>query len=206
MSDNIRTVEHATCTFCGCVCDDMDLTVDLDAKRITKAKNACMLGRAWFPEHTSKTVPFALIDGKAATTRGGGRGRRADPRRGAPADHLRPERHHLRGTAPSGGDRRLITPTSTPPPRSATVPPASRSKASAKSPATLGEIKNRADLVIYWGGNPAESIRATSPATRSPQRTVYPQRQQRPQRGLGRCAAHAERAGGGPLPPSQART
>ena len=23
--------------------------------------------------------------------------------------------------------------------------------------ATLGEIKNRADLVIYWGGNPAES-------------------------------------------------
>jgi formylmethanofuran dehydrogenase subunit B len=26
-----------------------------------------------------------------------------------------------------------------------------------ESTATLGEIKNRADLVIYWGGNPAES-------------------------------------------------
>ena len=28
--DNIRTVTDATCTFCGCVCDDIVLTVDLD--------------------------------------------------------------------------------------------------------------------------------------------------------------------------------
>ena len=26
-----------------------------------------------------------------------------------------------------------------------------------ESTSTLGEVKNRADLVIYWGGNPAES-------------------------------------------------
>ncbi|MBT8124629.1 MAG: hypothetical protein KJO81_07380, partial [Gammaproteobacteria bacterium] len=49
---NIKIVKDATCTFCGCVCDDMELTVDLDEHRITKAKRACVLGRAWFYEHT----------------------------------------------------------------------------------------------------------------------------------------------------------
>ena len=64
---NTITVENATCTFCGCVCDDMILTVDLDEKRITKAKNACILGRAWFAEHTIEDAPAALIGGKEAT-------------------------------------------------------------------------------------------------------------------------------------------
>ena len=68
MSDNIKIVENATCTFCGCVCDDMVLTVDVEAKRITKAKNACVLGKAWFDEHTIEERPFALIDGREATT------------------------------------------------------------------------------------------------------------------------------------------
>ncbi len=64
MCENIKTVKNATCTFCGCVCDDMVLTVDLDEKRITKAKNACVLGRAWFAEHTIGDWPVAMIDGK----------------------------------------------------------------------------------------------------------------------------------------------
>ncbi|MGH8659090.1 MAG: formylmethanofuran dehydrogenase subunit B, partial [Gammaproteobacteria bacterium] len=67
MSENRKTVENATCTFCGCVCDDMVLTVDLDEKRITKAKNACILGRAWFAEHTVEDRPVALIGGKEAS-------------------------------------------------------------------------------------------------------------------------------------------
>ena len=51
VGENIRVIENATCTFCGCVCDDQILTVDLDQKRITKVKNTCVLGRAWFTEH-----------------------------------------------------------------------------------------------------------------------------------------------------------
>ena len=43
MSENIRTVKNATCTFCGCVCDDMELTIDMDKHIITKAKKACVL-------------------------------------------------------------------------------------------------------------------------------------------------------------------
>ena len=68
MSDNIKIIENATCTFCGCVCDDQILTVDLDQKRITKVKNTCALGRAWFTEHTIEERPAALIDGREATT------------------------------------------------------------------------------------------------------------------------------------------
>ena len=42
----------------------LDLTVDLDKKQITKAKNACVLGRAWFAEHTIQEGPAAMIDGQ----------------------------------------------------------------------------------------------------------------------------------------------
>ena len=59
----IRVVKHATCTFCGCVCDDIELHAQGD--RILKAKNACSLGDAWFQNHTAERLyPDALIDGK----------------------------------------------------------------------------------------------------------------------------------------------
>ncbi|HEX2460989.1 MAG TPA: hypothetical protein VHJ58_12655 [Vicinamibacterales bacterium] len=59
-------VKHATCTFCGCVCDDIELHADGD--RIVKAKNACSLGDAWFRNHTAEHLyPDALIDGEPAT-------------------------------------------------------------------------------------------------------------------------------------------
>ncbi len=62
--NDLRVVQDATCTFCGCVCDDMELTVEGD--RITKAKNACVLGKAWFFNHHIEDRPEALIDGQPA--------------------------------------------------------------------------------------------------------------------------------------------
>ncbi len=157
MTENTRLVEHATCTFCGCVCDDMDLTVDVEAKRITKAKNACVLGRAWFAEHKFEERPFALIDGKPATTEQGvevaaqllSKARfpiiygmsdttcEAQREAVAIADMVR-------GT--------IDTTTSV-----CHGPSGIAFQGVGESTATLGEIKNRADLVVYWGGNPAES-------------------------------------------------
>lgn len=46
MQNELKVVSNATCTFCGCVCDDIELTVE--GNHITKAKNACVLGKAWF--------------------------------------------------------------------------------------------------------------------------------------------------------------
>lgn len=62
----VKIVENATCTFCGCVCDDMELHAEGD--HITKTKRACGLGEAWFKNHTAERLyPDALIDGKPAT-------------------------------------------------------------------------------------------------------------------------------------------
>ena len=61
---NEKIVENATCTFCGCVCDDITLTVDMDNKKITKAKDACVLGKSWFLHHVIEDNPIARIDGK----------------------------------------------------------------------------------------------------------------------------------------------
>ena len=62
----LTIVKHATCTFCGCVCDDIELHAD--EARIVKAKNACSLGEAHFKHHTAEhRYPDALVDGKPAT-------------------------------------------------------------------------------------------------------------------------------------------
>jgi formylmethanofuran dehydrogenase subunit B len=63
---SLHIVKNATCTFCGCVCDDMELHAEGD--RIVKAKNACSLGDAHFKYHTAEhRYPDALVDGKPAT-------------------------------------------------------------------------------------------------------------------------------------------
>src|SRR5262249_22663140 len=62
----LTVVKNATCTFCGCVCDDIELHAD--GERIVKTRAACSLGESWFRHHTAERLfPDALIDGKPAT-------------------------------------------------------------------------------------------------------------------------------------------
>src|ERR1700676_3271895 len=63
---SLTVVKNATCTFCGCVCDDIELHAD--GERIVEAKAACSLGKSWFLNHTAERLyPDALIDGQPAT-------------------------------------------------------------------------------------------------------------------------------------------
>lgn len=63
---SLTVVQHATCTFCGCVCDDIELHAE--GEKIVKTKNACSLGESWFKHHTAERLyPDALVDGKPAT-------------------------------------------------------------------------------------------------------------------------------------------
>jgi formylmethanofuran dehydrogenase subunit B len=63
---SLNIINNATCTFCGCVCDDIQL--HSDDTRIHEAKKACVLGKAWFLNHTADhDYPDALIDGREAT-------------------------------------------------------------------------------------------------------------------------------------------
>jgi formylmethanofuran dehydrogenase subunit B len=157
MTENMRVVENATCTFCGCVCDDMILTVDLDARRITKAKNACILGKAWFAEHYIEDYPQATIDGREVEVEAAVE---------EAAQILVQARYPLiYGLSDTTCEAQRLavaiadlvgssidTTTSV-----CHGPSGIAFQGVGESTATLGEIKNRADLVIYWGGNPAES-------------------------------------------------
>ena len=62
----LTIVKNATCTFCGCVCDDIELHAD--GQKIVETKRACSLGESWFKNHTAERLyPDALIDGKPAS-------------------------------------------------------------------------------------------------------------------------------------------
>jgi len=157
MSENTRTVKNAVCTFCGCVCDDMELTVDIDENRITKAKNACIIGRAWFTEHVVEDRPIAAIGGKEVSL---------EEAVEESAQILSKARFPLiyglseasveaqcEAVAIADYMRGSIDSTSS----VCHGPTGMAFQGVGESTTTLGEVKNRADLVIFWGCNPAEA-------------------------------------------------
>ena len=157
MSENIQIVKNATCTFCGCVCDDMELTVDLDQKKITKAKNACVLGRAWFAEHGVSEGPAAAIDGREVPIE-----EAVEEAARVLARARFPITYGLSDTTCEAQRQAVAisdiiqgnvdTTTSV-----CHGPSGIAFQGVGESTMTLGEVKNRADFVMYWGGNPAES-------------------------------------------------
>lgn len=154
-STDKKIVENATCTFCGCVCDDMILTVE--GNHITQAKNACVLGKSWFAEHTIEERPYALIDGREASTE-----EAVEAAAQVLANARFPVVYGLSDTTCEAQKQAVAiadfvganidTTTSV-----CHGPSGIAFQGAGESTATLGEIRNRADLVIYWGGNPAES-------------------------------------------------
>ncbi len=154
---NQLTIKNAVCTFCGCVCDDIELTVAPDGKSITRAGNTCELGRAWFLEHKVEEYPIALIDGKEASL---------DEAIEAAAQLLVkakfPAVYGLSDTTCEAQKEAVAiadylngnidTTTSV-----CHGPSGMAFQGIGESTASLGEIKNRADFIVYWGGNPVEA-------------------------------------------------
>ncbi len=154
-STELRIIKDATCTFCGCVCDDMELTVENN--RITKAKNACVLGKAWFFNHHIEDVPIATIKGLPVTL---------EEAVEYAADILtkatfpityglsdttcEAQRVALAITDWIGGT--VDTTTSV-----CHGPSGMAFQGVGEVTCSLGEVKNRADFLLFWGGNPAES-------------------------------------------------
>jgi formylmethanofuran dehydrogenase subunit B len=149
-------VKSATCTYCGCLCDDIELHAE--NQRIVRATHACTLGRAWFFGHPVDTTrPPALVNGRPAPMKAA-----ID----AAADLL--ERAHLplifglgnsnteaqRAAVMLAEDIGGVIDSHT----SVTHGPSKiGAQLAGKVSCTLGEIRNRADLVIYWGSNPVET-------------------------------------------------
>src|SRR5262245_29021094 len=54
---------NVACTICGCVCDDLDVTVE--AERIQKVTGACFLAEPWFLAQGDRQPPVAQVEGAA---------------------------------------------------------------------------------------------------------------------------------------------
>ncbi len=148
--------DHVVCAFCGCDCDDISVTVE--GGRITQAKNACVLGRAWFISHGKPpTLPVARINGQPVTLEQGVEAAArylADARYpfiyGLSSTTCEAQRLSVALAELLGGCIDCCTSVCHGPSGIAV-------QAVGEPTCTLGEVKNRADLVIYWGSNPAES-------------------------------------------------
>jgi formylmethanofuran dehydrogenase subunit B len=156
-ADALRVIEDATCTFCGCVCDDIDISVDTQTNHIVEAKRACVLGKAWFFNHHIDDRPDATIEGRPATYEEAIE-RAADIL--CAADY--PVTYGLSDTT-SEAQRVAVAITDW---IGGTVdtttsvchgPSGMAFQGIGEVTCSLGEIKNRADFLIFWGGNPAES-------------------------------------------------
>lgn len=152
---SLTVVKDAACTFCGCVCDDMELTVENN--RITKAKNACVLGKAWFLNHHIDDRPDATIEGRPVSYEEAIEyaanillNARNPVTYGLSDTTCEAQRVAVAITDWIGGT--VDTTTSV-----CHGPSGMAFQGVGEVTATLGEIKNRADCVIFWGGNPAES-------------------------------------------------
>ena len=144
-------VGHVTCLGCGCACDDIVLT--LNGARIERADRACPLGVAWFGD--GQVPDKVLIDAVPAEL---------DRALDQAAALLQGARERLLvilaadlTTAAYGSALALADAL-----RAATDSLVSELAASGilagqrrgRATATLGELRNRADLVVYWGVDP----------------------------------------------------
>jgi formylmethanofuran dehydrogenase subunit B len=154
-TDPFTIVEDATCTFCGCVCDD--ITLKVKGEQIVEAKSACVLGKAWFLNHEPEHRPSCLVDGKPASVEDGVR-RAAEILTeakypityGLSDTTSEAQRVAVSITDWAGG----IVDTTT---SVCHGPSGMAFQGVGEVTCTLGEIKNRGDLIIFWGSNPAES-------------------------------------------------
>jgi formylmethanofuran dehydrogenase subunit B len=149
-------VDDIVCAFCGCVCDDLSVTIE--DGRITGVKQACALGRAWLLGHTAETdEPVARIDGQPAgldSALDEAARRLAAARNpliyGLSSTYCEAQRNAVALADYLGANIDCCT--------SVCHGPSGMGFQTVGEPGcTLGEVKNRADLLIYWGCNPAES-------------------------------------------------
>jgi formylmethanofuran dehydrogenase subunit B len=151
-----QTFSDVACTVCGCVCDDLRLTFTGD--QLVQTEGACQLAEPWFAALSDlPNRPTASVEGKAATFE------HAVERA---ADILSQSRAPLiwgLSRSSTGGQRAAVLLADQ---IGATIdttasvchgPSIMAIQQVGESTCSLGEVRNRADLVIFWGADPATS-------------------------------------------------
>jgi formylmethanofuran dehydrogenase subunit B len=151
----LRTISDAVCPACGCVCDDIDLVVR--GQQVVEARRACQRGAAWLVNRAADLQPECTIDGREVTQ---------SEAIARAAEILTFARYPLvygltettceaQRLAVSIADwigGTLDTPTS-----ACHGPTGMAFHGIGEITCSLGEITHRADLVIFWGADPAVS-------------------------------------------------
>ncbi|MGH9240767.1 MAG: hypothetical protein ACRD3G_22205 [Vicinamibacterales bacterium] len=142
----------ATCLGCGCACDDIQLRIE--GNRIADAVHACALGVEWFG---NGSVPSRALVGGQACPVDDALARAAVVLRNAarPLVYLAPDIScEAQRAAIAIADALRATIDSV---TSATVMTTLlAAQETGRASATLGELKNRADVVVFWGVDPAQ--------------------------------------------------
>jgi formylmethanofuran dehydrogenase subunit B len=145
-----RVVEASTCLGCGCACDDIAVVVR--GGRIVEARNACELGAAWFGDggapararFQGRDVPVDDALDAAA---------RLLARAAWPLIYLAPDiscEVQRQGIALADALRATLDSVTSATAMGSIVAAQERGRAGA----TLGEVRNRADLLVFWGVDP----------------------------------------------------
>lgn len=155
-STKLQKFSDVACTVCGCVCDDLKVT--FSGNRVSHVDGACRLAEPWFASLSEPPRrPPASIDGKAVPLE------QAVKRA---AEILRNSRAPLiwgLSRSSTAGQRAAVLLAEQ---IGATVdttasvchgPSIMAIQEVGESTCSLGEVRNRADLVIFWGADPAES-------------------------------------------------
>lgn len=154
VAKEMRVVKDVTCPFCGVTCDDLEVHVE-DGK-IRDVKNACVLGKDTFLHHL-EGLATPRIDGKPASIEACIEAAADILARakypliyGLDSTELHAHRKAIELADLIGAN---IDHTS-----SVCHAPSLQAVQTVGIPTcTVGEVKNRADLVIFWGANPAEA-------------------------------------------------
>jgi len=151
MSPAARTVEHVTCLGCGCACDDITVVVKQD--RVAETRNACALGAAWFGD--GRIPQDVRVNGRAAPLeRALGEAARMLGAAKRPLVYLAADLScEAQREAVALSDRLGAMLDSITAAAAAGVLAAQRR---GRAGATLGEIRQRADVIVFWGVDPAE--------------------------------------------------
>lgn len=151
-----RIVSDVTCLGCGCLCDDIQ--VEFSGDQVTAAQHACSLGLGWFTAARSTgRAPNASIDGQAC-----------DP--GSALEHAAKILANARspllmGLTPLTIEAQRLAVTIADEIGASIDPMTVENRLGhrlavarvGEISATLGEVRDRADLVVFWGCDPARS-------------------------------------------------
>lgn len=149
-----RIVESVTCLGCGCACDD--LRVMVSDGRIVDITPPCPVARAWFGDGS---VPAAVTRGGATASFEDALAEASVALAGAVGRavvYLGPDlsAQAQRSTVAISELLRAQLDTATSGPAASGILAAQRR---GRAAATLGEIRNRADVILFWGIDPRAS-------------------------------------------------